>query len=54
MPMNSWNKPNCWLSVLIVKGKVKPLDIMVKFEEENIEARPIWKPMHMQPYFEKI
>lgn len=52
MPMNDWNKPNCWLSAMTVKGKVKPLEIMLKLEEENIEARPIWKPMHLQPYFE--
>ena len=25
---------------------------MKKLDEENIEARPIWKPMHMQPVFE--
>ena len=32
---------------------VKPLDIMKALEKENIESRPIWKPMHMQPFFEK-
>ena len=32
---------------------VKPLDIMEALEEENIESRPIWKPMHMQPFFEE-
>jgi len=30
-----------------------PLDIMTALEKENIESRPIWKPMHMQPVFEK-
>ena len=29
------------------------MDIMVALEKENIESRPIWKPMHMQPFFEK-
>ncbi len=29
------------------------IDIMKALEEENIESRPIWKPMHMQPFFEK-
>lgn len=33
------------------KGKIRPLDIMETLEEENIESRPIWKPMHMQPYY---
>jgi dTDP-4-amino-4,6-dideoxygalactose transaminase len=26
---------------------------MLALEAENIESRPIWKPMHMQPFFEK-
>lgn len=51
MPMNEWNEPNCWLSCLTLSGKVRPLDIMEALEQENIEARPIWKPMHMQPFF---
>jgi dTDP-4-amino-4,6-dideoxygalactose transaminase len=32
---------------------VKPLDILVALEQENIEARPIWKPMHLQPVFKE-
>ncbi len=53
MPINLWNEPNCWLSCLLVRAeKVSPLDIMLALEAENIEARPIWKPMHMQPIFE--
>lgn len=51
MPINVWNQPNCWLSSITLKGKVKPLDIMLALENENIESRPIWKPMHIQPYF---
>jgi dTDP-4-amino-4,6-dideoxygalactose transaminase len=53
MPINDWNKPNCWLSAMTVTGKVKPLDIMLALEVENIESRPVWKPMHLQPFFEK-
>lgn len=53
MPINEWNEPNCWLSVITVEGKIKPLDIMLRLEDENIETRPVWKPMHMQPVFEK-
>ena len=30
---------------------VTPVDILDKLEENNIEARPIWKPMHMQPLY---
>lgn len=53
MPMNEWQDSNCWLSCITLSGKVKPLDIMLALEAENIESRPIWKPMHMQPFFEE-
>lgn len=47
------NRPNYWLSCMTIAEdcKVKPLDILVALENENIEARPIWKPMHLQPVF---
>jgi dTDP-4-amino-4,6-dideoxygalactose transaminase len=51
MPINDWNEPNYWLSVMTLKGKVKPLEVMEALEKENIESRPVWKPMHMQPFF---
>ncbi len=46
-------KPNFWLSCITVDEgcKVDPFDIMDKLAENNVEARPIWKPMHMQPVF---
>lgn len=53
MPMNEWQDSNCWLSCITLSGKVRPLDIMLALEAENIESRPIWKPMHMQPFFEQ-
>ena len=53
MPINDWNVPNCWLSAMTVTGSVAPLDIMVALENENIESRPVWKPMHLQPFFEE-
>lgn len=53
MPINDWNEPNYWLTCITVSGRVKPLDIILRLEEENIESRPIWKPMHLQPYYEK-
>lgn len=51
MPVNGWNQPNFWLSCITLSGRVRPLDVIAALEEENIESRPIWKPMHMQPYF---
>ncbi len=53
MPIKEWNKPNCWLSCMILDGKVRPIDIIEALEKENIESRPIWKPMHLQPFFEE-
>ncbi|MFD1334550.1 DegT/DnrJ/EryC1/StrS family aminotransferase [Oceanobacillus iheyensis] len=53
MPENDWDSPNYWLSSIQLTGKVKPIDIFEALEKENIESRPVWKPMHMQPYFEK-
>ena len=54
-PVSKDENSNYWLSVLTLKenSKVKPLDIMEALEKENIESRPVWKPMHMQPVFEK-
>lgn len=52
MPINTWNEPNYWLSCITLEGALKPLDIMEALEKENIESRPIWKPMHQQPFFE--
>ena len=48
-------KPNFWLSCMTInKGcDVKFIDILNKLNELNIETRPIWKPMHMQPVFSK-
>lgn len=52
-PYLSCSEPNYWLScILINKGcKVDPIDILNTLAENNIEVRPIWKPMHMQPVF---
>lgn len=53
MPSNEWNEPNYWLSSMTLNGKIRPIDVMEALEKENIESRPVWKPMHMQPFFEK-
>lgn len=52
-PYMANSKPNHWLSAIILDktSKIKPIDIIEALENENIESRPIWKPMHMQPFF---
>ncbi|MGG2938217.1 aminotransferase class I/II-fold pyridoxal phosphate-dependent enzyme [Bacillus pacificus] len=54
MPINEWNEPNYWLSSITLHGKVRPIDLMLALELEKIESRPVWKPMHKQPFFEKF
>ena len=55
MPVCDYNEPNYWLSCLTLKedSNIKPLDIIIALENENIESRPVWKPMHLQPVFNK-
>ena len=48
---------NHWLSAIVVnpeklQGKTRE-DLRLALEQENIESRPLWKPMHLQPIFEK-
>ena len=52
-PLQKDTDANCWLSCMtIAKGcSVTPDMVMDALEKENIESRPIWKPMHMQPVF---
>lgn len=49
------SEPNFWLSCLTIDpeamGNVTPEKLRLALAEENIETRPIWKPMHMQPVF---
>ena len=53
MPLHKNERANCWLSVIQLAPdcKVRPLDVMVALEQGDIESRPVWKPMHMQPVF---
>lgn len=55
MNICDYGKSNYWLSVVLVDkdSKVSPLDLMVALENENIESRPVWKPMHLQPFYKK-
>jgi dTDP-4-amino-4,6-dideoxygalactose transaminase len=53
MPVSEGVEPNYWLSCITLTGRVRPLDVIEALEAENIESRPVWKPMHLQPFFEK-
>lgn len=52
MPVVDLKDCNCWLSsITLENSKLSPLDIILALDKENIEARPLWKPMHLQPVF---
>lgn len=47
------SRPNFWLSCMTIDPgcSVTPEQVRLALEAENIESRPIWKPMHLQPVF---
>ncbi len=53
MPVTEGAISNNWLTCILIdkKSNIKPLDILLALETENIESRPIWKPMSLQPYY---
>lgn len=54
MPVASEGTWNGWLTVIVVDPKAFGAtreQIRVALEKENIESRPVWKPMHLQPVF---
>ena len=54
MPEAPWNRCTRWLTCILVDPAVFGADreaIRLALEAENIEARPVWKPMHLQPVF---
>lgn len=56
MPTAPKGRPNHWLTVILVDPKkfgADREDLRLALEQENIESRPVWKPMHMQPVFQE-
>jgi len=54
MPDASYGEPNHWLTVILITYELFGADrevVRLALEAENIEARPLWKPMHLQPVF---
>ena len=54
-PYSKDSEPNFWLSCMLIDkdyNKVTYPQIMEALLHENIESRPIWKPMHLQPVFQ--
>lgn len=54
MPEAAWNRCTRWLTCILVDPHAFGVDretVRLALEAENIEARPVWKPMHLQPVF---
>lgn len=55
MPEAPWGASTRWLTVVLIdpaKFGASREDVRLRLEKANIEARPAWKPMHLQPVFE--
>ncbi|NWF93992.1 MAG: aminotransferase class I/II-fold pyridoxal phosphate-dependent enzyme [Syntrophaceae bacterium] len=54
MPEAPYGTSNCWLTVILIAPEKFGSDretVRLALEAEDIESRPIWKPMHLQPVF---
>jgi len=54
MPDANFGQSNCWLTCILIdmqKFGASVEEIRLNLEKYNIEARPVWKPMHLQPVF---
>lgn len=55
MPEAGFGRSNRWLTCLTIDpsrfGATRE-DVRLAFESENIESRPVWKPLHLQPFFQ--
>ena len=56
-PYREGDEPNFWLSCITInkdaiKKGITPEKLQKALSDENIESRPIWKPMHLQPVYQ--
>lgn len=55
MPEAEFGRSNRWLTTLTLdpgRCEMTPEELVAALGEHNIEARPVWKPLHLQPLFE--
>ncbi|GHV44550.1 pyridoxal phosphate-dependent aminotransferase [Synergistales bacterium] len=53
MPEPEWSRSNRWLTTLTLDEPLDPIAVLEHLAALNIESRPVWKPMHLQPVFER-
>jgi pyridoxal phosphate-dependent aminotransferase EpsN len=51
MPAAAWGRPSRWLSCLLCASSAQRDALIARLSQANIEARPVWKPLHRQPVF---
>ena len=54
MPEPEWGRSTRWLTCVTIDPKVFGADreaVRLRLDKLNIESRPVWKPMHLQPVF---
>jgi dTDP-4-amino-4,6-dideoxygalactose transaminase len=51
MPEASYGRSNRWLTACTLDRGISPASLIERLAEDNIEARRVWKPMHLQPLF---
>ncbi|MEZ5374902.1 MAG: aminotransferase class I/II-fold pyridoxal phosphate-dependent enzyme [Acidimicrobiales bacterium] len=54
MPDGVTTRPNRWLSVALLPAGFSPTTVCRRLQDQKIEARPVWKPMHQQPVFNGV
>lgn len=57
MPEAPWGRHTRWLTTLTIDPAELGVDreaVRIALNEENIQARPVWKPMHLQPVFQQF
>ncbi|MDR0890371.1 MAG: aminotransferase class I/II-fold pyridoxal phosphate-dependent enzyme [Oscillospiraceae bacterium] len=52
-PYLAYSEPNHWLSCVLIDKHcaLTPAELIARLDENDMEARHIWKPMHMQPLY---
>ena len=54
MPIADYGEPNYWLTCILIDPDEFGVDrevVRIALEAQNIESRPTWKPLHLQPVF---
>lgn len=51
MPEPEWSRSNRWLTTATLAEGIDPARVIHQLARLDIEARPVWKPMHLQPLF---